>query len=111
MTMHSEHRGYRTDSVVEQLGLVTIVVVGMAGFAVWLYLLWELIHAVRPRARSPETKAVATSTASTTTQKWNGCNQLPPPLTQQPTPPRRSTKPPKAIKPSKIRDVNFIANR
>jgi hypothetical protein len=40
MTMHSEHRGYRTDSVVEQLGLVAIVVVGMAGFAVWLYLLW-----------------------------------------------------------------------
>jgi len=26
MTMHSEHRGYRTDSVVEQLGLVVIVV-------------------------------------------------------------------------------------
>ena len=40
MTLHSEHRGYRTDSVVEQLGLVAIVVVGMAGFAVWLYLLW-----------------------------------------------------------------------
>jgi hypothetical protein len=36
----SEHRVYRTDSVVEQLGLVAIVVVGMAGFAVWLYLLW-----------------------------------------------------------------------
>ena len=40
MTMHSEHRGYRTDSVLEQLGLVTIVIVGMAGLAVWLYLLW-----------------------------------------------------------------------
>jgi hypothetical protein len=40
MTIHSEYRAYRTDGVVEQLGLVAIVIVGMAGLVVWLYLLW-----------------------------------------------------------------------
>ncbi len=40
MTIPSEHRGYGTDSLVERLAMVAIVVSGVAAAAIWFYLLW-----------------------------------------------------------------------
>jgi hypothetical protein len=40
MTIPSEHRGYRIDSVVERLAIVAIVLSGVAATAIWFYLLW-----------------------------------------------------------------------
>jgi hypothetical protein len=40
MTVSSEHPGYETDSLVERLARVAIVISGIAVIVLWLYLLW-----------------------------------------------------------------------
>ncbi|MGD0332950.1 MAG: hypothetical protein ABSA90_06790 [Xanthobacteraceae bacterium] len=40
MTVPSEHSGYETDSLVERLAQVAIVISGIAVIVLWLYLLW-----------------------------------------------------------------------
>jgi len=40
MTIPSEHPDYKTDSIVERLAMVAIVLSGIAATMIWLYLMW-----------------------------------------------------------------------